>query len=295
MKKIGFIGLGIMGKGMAANLIKAGYDVKLYNRTKSKAEELAAIGGKVVHSPAEAAQDSDIIITMLSTPEIVTEIIMEEDGVIGSLKSGAVVIDCSTVDPDTSQILAQQIEEVGAFFIDAPVTGSKAGAENGELVFMVGAKDEVLATAIEVFDVMGKKTIHAGVNGCGSAVKLCFNLMVSHTAVALAESLVMGTKAGLDPKVILEVMMSGAIASKFIEWKAGCMINRDFSTNFSTKLMHKDTHLIQETGYTLGVPMPVTAAVSELLSMSKAKGFDEDDFCSVIKVLEDFAGVEVQA
>lgn len=293
MEKIGLIGLGIMGRGMAVNLLKAGYPVTVYNRTKSKARELAAEGAVIADTPKAAAEGADVVITMLADPPAVEAITLGPDGVVEGLKEGAVLIDASTVDPATTAKVARAAAGKGASFLDTPVAGSKQAALDGQLVLMVGGAAEVLERCRPILEVVSRKIVYAGDTGSGSQLKLAFNLIVSHMAAALAEGLVMGTKAGLDPNVILETVMAGVTGSKFYEWKGGCIINRDFSTNFSLKLMHKDLNLIMKNAYDLNIPLPVTAAVKELYSEAKAEGDPEEDFCSVVKALERSAGVEV--
>lgn len=292
--RIGFIGLGIMGRGMATNLVKAGYDVTVYNRTRSKAEELADQGAKVASTPAMAASWKDVVFTMLADPVAVKEVVLGRDGVIEGLCQGSVLIDCSTVDPETTAAVRDAAAKKGARFLDAPVAGSKDAAAKGELILMVGGDSDTLDQVRPILDVISKTIIHAGPSGSGTMLKLCFNLVVSHMMAALSEALVLGVKAGLSPQKIIDTIMTGVIGSRFYEWKGGCIINRDFSTNFSLKLMHKDLSLIMSAGYNSDTPLPVTAAVKELYSFARGLGDPEDDFCSVIKALEQAAGVEVK-
>lgn len=293
-QRIGFIGLGIMGRGMAENLLRAGYELTVYNRTRSKAEDLAPLGAKVAATPAEAARGNHVVITMLADPPAIESAVLGPEGVIAGLDSGAVLIDCSTVDPaSTAETLAAATAK-GAKFLDAPVAGSKDAAAKGELILMVGGEEAVLDEVRPILEVVSKRIIYAGKSGLGTSLKLCFNLTVAHMSAAMSQALVLGVKSGLKPETILDTFMAGIIGSKFYEWKGGCVMDRDFTTNFSTKLMHKDLNLAMSAAYTAGVPMPVTAAVEELFAMAKGHGQGEEDFCSVVKVLEDLAGVEVR-
>lgn len=294
MHRVGFIGLGIMGEGMAANLIKAGHDVTLYNRTRSKAAELAKLGAKVADTPAEAAQDNDVVITMLADPQAIQETVLGKKGVIEGLKKGAILIDCSTVDPATTKATVEAADARGARFLDSPVAGSKDAAANGELILMVGGRESDLDEVRDVLEVISKRIIYAGPSGSGTSLKLCFNLVVSHMAAALSETLVLGVSAGLKPEIIIETIMAGTVSAPFYQWKGGCIMDRDFTTNFSTRLMHKDLNLMMSAGYEQNVPLPVTAAVKELFSMAKAHGQADEDFCSIIKVLEDMTDIEVK-
>jgi len=292
--RVGFIGLGIMGGGMAASVLRAGYDLTVYNRTRSKCANLERMGARIADTPAGAAKGAGVVITMLADPPAVREAVLGKNGVIEGLESGAVLVDCSTVDPETTAALRAAAESKGAKSLDAPVTGSRAAAEDGELVLMIGGEEGTIEKARPVLEAMSSKIMHAGPSGSGTMIKLCFNLFVSHMAASLAEALVLGVKSGLKPQMIIDAVMAGRIQSPYYEWKGGGIIDRDFSTNFSTKLMHKDTNLIMSAGYSLGVPLPVTAAVKELLQMAKGEGLSEEDFCSVVKVIEQNAGVEVR-
>lgn len=295
MEKIGFIGLGIMGRGMAINLVKAGYPVTVYNRTKLKVEELVSMGATSAATPKEAAEGADVVIAILADPPAVDKVVLGPEGVIAGLGEGAVLIDASTVDPATTAREAQAAAKKGASFIDSPVAGSKQASLDGELIAMVGGPTDVLERCRPIFDVVCKKVIYAGESGSGTDLKLVFNLFVSHMGAALAEGLVLGTKAGLDPNIIIETLMAGVVGSRFYEWKGGCIINRDFTTHFSTRLMHKDLNLIMKSAYDLNIPLPVTAAVKELYGDAKTSGSSEEDFCSVVKAIERPAGVEVKA
>ncbi len=294
-QSVGFIGLGIMGQGMARNLLKSGFSVTVYNRTRARSEELAADGAAIAETPADAARGKDFVITMLSDPAAVKSVVEGERGLAAGLGAGATLIDCSTVDTETSAMLLQLAKSKGADFLDSPVTGSKLGAEAGELVLLLGGEAAVLEQARGVLEAMSKRIIHAGPSGSGTLLKLCFNLMVSHTAVALSESLVLGAKGGLNPETIVDALMAGALASYFIDWKGKCMITRDFATNFSTKLMLKDTKLIASTAQSLGFDLPTTDAVRDKLQEAADSGLAEEDFCSVVKVYEKAAGVEVRS
>lgn len=293
-QKIGFIGLGIMGRGMAANLLEAGYEVTVYNRTRERSEELGRLGAEVVDTPAKAAEAKGIVITMLADPLAVDEVVLSREGVIDGLRRNAVFIDCSTVDPATTATTQAAAAAKGARFLDSPVAGSKDAAAQGELILMVGGEEEILEEVRPVLEVVSKKIIYAGPSGSGTMLKLCFNLAVSHMAAALGEALVLGVKSGLKPEVIIETFMAGTIGAPFYQWKGGAIMDRDFTTHFSTKLMHKDLNLMSSAGYMFNVPLPVTAAVKELFGMAKAHGEGEEDFCSVIKVLEELTGVEVK-
>lgn len=294
MEKIGFIGLGIMGQGMANRLLDAGYTVVVWNRTCDKAAEIAGKGALVADTPKQAADGADIVITMLADPLAIEDVVMRQGGVIEGLKEGAILVDCSTVDPETSRMLADAAVKRGAGFLDSPVAGSKKAAEDGQLLLMVGGEKSTLDKVKPILECFSRKIVHAGKAGMGSQLKLCFNLMVAHMGAALSEALILGVKGGLDPKIIMETINSGIIASKLYEWKGDCILKRDFSTNFSLKLMHKDLNLMMSSAYGLNVPLPVTAAVKELFGTAKSLCDPEQDFSSVIRALEEIAGIEVK-
>lgn len=293
MKRIGFLGLGIMGRGMAVNLVQAGYPLTVWNRTKDKALQLAELGALIAENPAQAASNQDVIITMLADPKAVENVAYRPDGILAGIRPGSILIDSSTVDPHTSLKLAAAVKAKEAHFLDAPVAGSKKAAEEGQLIMMVGGSPDTLASVRPILETMSKQIIHAGPVGMGTYLKLCFNLIVSHMAAALSEGLLLGAKAGLDPSLILETIGAGIIASKFYDWKGQCILNRDFSTNFSLRLMHKDLNLIMSAAYELDVPLPVTAVVKELFGTAKSCANPDDDFSSVIRALESVANFEV--
>ena len=294
MESIGFLGLGIMGRGMAMNLAQAGYPLMVWNRTYSKAEEFTAIGTEVADTPKQAAEGKDIVILMLADPASIEAVAYGPDGVVEGLKDGSILIDCSTVDPQTSLKLAQAAAEKGARFLDAPVAGSKKAAEDGELLLMVGGDEDTLAEARAILEKLSKKIIYAGGTTMGTYLKLCFNTIVGGSAAILSESLLLGARSGLDPAIILEAISSSVLSSRFHEWKGSCILDRDFSTNFSLKLMHKDLNLIMSAAYGLDTPLPVTASVKELFQAAKSCCSPEEDFCSVVKALEELTHFEVK-
>ncbi len=293
MGKIAYIGLGVMGQGMAKRLLSAGYDVTVYNRSRDKAEAMMEFGAKVGDTPKSAVLEADIVISCLADPPAVKAVMYGEEGAIAGMKAGAILIDMSTIDPSTSIEIAEELKKRGKHMLDAPVGGSRVHAAEGQLTAMVGGEESVLERCRPVLDTLCKAVIYTGPNGSGAYTKLCFNLIVSHMTAAIAEALILGEKAGVKGQVILDTIMNAAIASKYYEWKGGCMMDRDFTTNFSTKLMLKDLNLIMSAAYGLDLSLPVTASVKELFAAAKATGHAEEDFCSVVKVLESIAGIEL--
>jgi len=294
VERVAVIGLGIMGRGMAINIAGAGYPLTVWNRTRSKTDEFAKMGARVADTPKDAAAGADIVITMLSDPPAVELVAFGRDGVIEGLGEGAVLIDCSTVDPSTSLKLASAAKGKGADFLDSPVGGSRDAAEAGTLVLMVGGDKAVLDKVKPLLMRVGNKIVHAGDTGKGAALKLCFNLVIAHSAAALAETLMLGTRAGLDPGLVLDAVNSSIAGSRLYEWKGGCILDRDFSTNFALKLIHKDLNLMMSAAYATNTPLPVTAAVKELFGQAKSFADPESDYCSVIQALETLTGTVVK-
>ncbi len=292
-RTIGFIGTGIMGAGMARSLIRRGHRVRLYNRTRHKAEKVAEAGGEVASCPAEAADNADVIITMLADPTAVFETMQGEHGALRSIRPGNVLIDCSTISPPSTLRLHQMVREQGAEMLDAPVFGSKNEAEQGQLGFLVGGEEAVIASVQSVFDCMGR-TRHVGGNGMGSSAKLVLNLIMAGTLQVFHEGMILSSKAGLDPSAMLELILSSRARSGIIEMKAPQVLNRDFSPFFPLELMAKDMRLVQESAAALDLQLPVATALNAIYAECLNAGLAREDFCSAIKVLEQQAHVTVQ-
>lgn len=293
-RNIGFVGTGLMGRGMARNLIRKGHSLKLYNRTRAKAEEVAELGGQVVDSPAEAARGVEVMVTMLANPAAVLAMAEGPQGVLSAIQPGTVLIDSSTISPPTTMRVAHQLQARGAHMLDAPVFGSKHDAEKAEIGFIIGGDRAVLDSVQDVFDCMGR-TFYVGANGMGGYAKLVVNLIIAGTLQVMNEGLVMATKAGLDPQVLLQVIQSSRARSGIIDMKAPQVLKRDFSPFFPLRLMDKDMGLVMETAQALKVPMPCCALVREIYTACMAEGLAEEDYCASIKLLERISRVEVGA
>jgi 3-hydroxyisobutyrate dehydrogenase-like beta-hydroxyacid dehydrogenase len=293
MRQIGFIGLGTMGGPMAENLLRKGYEVTVYNRSRAKAEALVSLGAKVADTPAQVAKTASILFTMLGDDTSVESIYYDADGLLSGAQAGAMMIDCSTVSPALSRRLAQDLAQEQVSFLDAPVTGSKPAAINGTLLFMVGGEAETLSAAQDVFLAMGREIVHMGPSGMGSQTKLAHNAMVGIHAAALAEGLSLALKAGLDPAKFLSVVQSGGAASKQVELKRDKLLQRDFSNQFSLKLMLKDLRLASEMAAHHQVPTPMLAETQTLFQMGQTQGLGELDLCSIIQLYEQWTGVKV--
>jgi 3-hydroxyisobutyrate dehydrogenase len=293
-QSIGFIGLGIMGQPMALNLVKAGFPVTVFNRTRRKAEPLEQAGARVASSPAEVARDADVIISIVSDTAAMEEVVCGKDGILEAIRSGAVLIDSSTISPTVSRRLACQLAAKGASMLDAPVTGSKHGAEKGELTFMIGGEREVMERVLPVLKVLGKRHIYCGEHGLGLAAKLAMNCILATTVEIFSEGFVLATKAGVPPETLLEIMQSSLARAAIVDFKAPFVFKGDFTPYFPLKLMHKDLELAMEAAYAQNVPMPATAAVKEVYAGAKAQGQGDRDYAAVITFLEELAGIQVR-
>jgi len=283
-----------MGSGMARNLIRKGFDVSIYNRTRSKAEEVALSGGTVVESPAEVVHQADVVITMLSDPDALHSVVTGESGILETIQPGTVLIDSSTVSPPASLHIWKMLLEKEADMLDAPVFGSKKEAENGDLGFLVGGEAEVLARVQDVFDCMGRVN-HVGANGMGASAKLVVNLIMAGTLQVFQEAMVLGTRAGLDPDALLEIILSTRARSGIIEMKAPQILTRNFTPFFPLSLMAKDLRLVQESAAALGMSLPVAQALNAVYAGCLQDGLGQEDFAATIKPLEAQAHVEVKS
>jgi 2-hydroxy-3-oxopropionate reductase len=292
-EKIGFIGLGIMGGPMARNLIDAGYEVVLYNRTKEKAEEIASGGATVADSPRDVAESSDVILSMLSDSPQVEEVVAGEDGVLEGIKEGALLVDMSTISPVVTRELEEKIKERGASMLDAPVSGGDVGAQQGTLSIMVGGGEEDFERARPLFEVLGDTMTHVGPIGAGQTAKAANQIVVALTIEAISEALVLGSKAGVAPDKILEALSGGLAGSNVMEAKKEKFLSHDFDPGFKVELHHKDLGIALAAGREYGVSLPVTAIVDQMLEALKAKGRGDRDHSAILTFVEDQAHHEV--
>jgi 3-hydroxyisobutyrate dehydrogenase-like beta-hydroxyacid dehydrogenase len=294
MAKLGFLGLGIMGAPMARNLLQAGHQVALWSNTAAKAKQLAADHkGLFCETPKAVAENADVIFLCVGDTAMSEKVILGENGLSSGAKSGTVIADASTVNPSDSRRIAAELSKSGISFLDAPCTGSKPGAEGGNLTFMVGGEQSVFDKVRPSFEPMGKKIYYCGGNGMGLHAKLTQNLILCNILQAFNEGLVLSTKAGVPPELMLDILANSAAKSGLIEYKAPFVLRRDFSTNFSTKWMHKDIGLMLESAAELNVPVPLTALTRQLFQAAISVGLGESDMCSTIQILENFAQIKV--
>ncbi|MBV8847289.1 MAG: NAD(P)-dependent oxidoreductase [Bryobacterales bacterium] len=295
MAKLGFLGLGIMGYPMAQHLLTAGHEVALWSNTGTKAKQLATDGkGTACVSPKEVAERSDYVFYCVGDSEMSREVAIGKGGLIEGAGQGTVIADCSTIAPAVSQEIGKAFAAKGAHFLDAPCTGSKPGAEKATLTFMVGGEKAAFERAKPHFEIMGKLFYYCGGPGRGLQAKLTQNLILGNLWEAFAEGMVLAVKGGVDPQLMLDILENSAAKSGLISFKAPFVLARNFETNFSTKWLHKDIGLAIESADQMDVPLPLTALTQQMLRAAIAKGWGDQDFCSSIQVLEDWAGVEVK-
>jgi 2-hydroxy-3-oxopropionate reductase len=295
MASIGFIGLGIMGKPMSKHLIKAGHSLLVYDIYKPSVVDVVAAGAAEGASVADVAQRTDIVITMLPDSPDVQKVLGGPDGVIANAKNGALIIDMSTISPVVSRQLEQEAVARGLKILDAPVSGGEKGAIEATLSIMVGGEADVFQQALPFFQIMGRTIVHVGSYGAGQVVKACNQVMVAMQMQAMAEALVLGTKAGVDPAKIIEVLTAGYAQCRVMQVRGPEILKRNFKPGFKVKLHYKDLNIALATGAEYGVPLPGTALVHEMFGAMKAAGKGEDDHSGVITVLEQLAGIEVKS
>jgi 3-hydroxyisobutyrate dehydrogenase-like beta-hydroxyacid dehydrogenase len=281
--KIGLIGLGLMGRPMGLNLLKAGHALTVWNRTPARAEALVAAGASLAASPRAAAESCDVLITIVSDPPALEEVLWGKDGALDGLRRGAIYIDSSTVSPALARKISAACAERGARFLDAPVTGGTWGAEKGELVFMVGGEAATLAAAEPVLSVLGKKWFHLGPNGAGQTIKLAMNLILALQVDALAEALALVGGAGIAGEKLVEVLQSSMARAAVLDVKAPLLLKGEYPPSFPLRLMHKDLGLALDLANQLGVPMPATAAAREIYSSVKGAAKEDLDYAAVMK------------
>lgn len=299
MAQLGFLGLGIMGYPMAGHLLKAGHEVALWTNQSRKAQELAKTGnGTACATPREVAERSDYIFYCVGDTRMAKGITLgtkgAENGLIHGVRPGAVISDCSTISPVVSVEIGTVFQEKRAHFLDAPVTGSVPGAVNAALTFMIGGEKEAYDRAKPYMEIMGKLFYYCGKSGQGLLAKLTQNLVGASIMQAFAEGMVLAVKNGIPPELMFEILDNSAAKSGLAAFKTPYILKRDFSPKFSTKWMHKDVGLALESAQALDLPLPLTAITHQMLRAAIAKGWGDEDFVSIIRVLEDWAGVVVQ-
>jgi 2-hydroxy-3-oxopropionate reductase len=283
---IGFIGLGIMGRPMAANLVRAGYSVVGYSRRADPAEELVRQGGRSAASIAAVTAESDVLITMLPDSPDVEEVVLGEQGVLAHARPGLLLIDMSTIRPQSAMVIAEAARAVGVRTLDAPVSGGEAGAINATLAVMVGGAAEDFAVALPVLEAMGKTVAHVGGSGAGQLVKAANQLLVGGIIELVSEALLLLEASDLDIQAAVAVLGGGLAGSRVLELKATGMLDRQFTPGFRIDLHHKDLGIVLATAREAGIALPVTGLVSQLFIAARAQGLGSLDHTGLLKVLE---------
>ncbi len=292
--KIGFIGLGIMGKPMAGHLIDAGYDLVVHNRNRDAVDELVGKGAIEAHSGKGVAEQSDIVITMLPDSPDVESVALGEGGIIEGAHDGLIFVDMSTIAPSVTTQVGEVLAKKGVQSLDAPVSGGDIGAQNATLSIMVGGEEDTFNTVKPLFDVMGQSAIFCGPLGAGQTVKACNQILVAVTIAGVSEALTMGAKAGVDPIKIVQVLSGGLARCGVLENRGERMVNGDFDPGFRIRLHYKDLNIIQKTSNDFGVPLPVTSEVFELFKTAMVKGRGELDHSGLLTVIEDMSNIQAR-
>lgn len=292
--KIGFIGLGIMGKPMARNLLQAGYSLIVHNRSREPVRALVAAGAEEAFSPKEVARRSHVIITVLPDSPDVELVALGPDGLIEGVEEGDIYADMSTIAPSVAVTVAEAMAEKGVRCLDAPVSGGDVGAVNATLSIMVGGDEQTFDEVVPVFEALGKTITLCGPHGAGQTVKACNQIQVALNIVGMAEALVLGAKAGVDPAIIHQVLSGGYAQSRVADVRGPRVIRGDFQPGFKSRFHFKDLNIIMQTGNDYGVPLLVTGLVHELFAAMQAAGGGDLDHSGVITVLEDLAGVQAR-
>ena len=281
---------------MARNLLRAGHEVALWSHTTDKARKLASEEkGTFCDTPRQVAENADCVFLCVGDTEMAKAVMLGPDGLIEGVRPGTVVADASTISPSESRKIGAAFQAKGAVFLDIPCTGSTPGAEGGTLTFMIGGDQEVFNKVKPYLEPMGKRLYYCGGPGMGLQAKLSQNLILSNILMAFNEGMVLATKGGVEPKLMLDILENSAAKSGLISYKAPFVFRRDFQANFSVKWMDKDIGLILESGKELGVPLLLTALTRQLFQTAIAAGHADEDICSTIKVLEELVGVSVQS
>jgi 3-hydroxyisobutyrate dehydrogenase len=292
-ESIGFIGLGIMGRGMAANLLKAGFSVRVWNRTADRMTPLIEAGAVAGSSPADIAAHSDIIITCVSDTPDVEAVILGQEGIIHGVREGSLVIDMSTISPQTTRDIAERLAEKGVHMLDAPISGGSEGAAKGTLSIMVGGEAAQFERARPAFEAMGKTITHVGRSGAGQTVKLVNQILVVVTMQAVSEGLLFAQAGGLDLEKTLAAVTGGAAGSWMLSNRGPQVVQRDWRPGFTMDLQQKDLRLVLEAADQMGIPLPGTSLVFQLYRALQRKGLGSEGNHALVKALEDLAGIEI--
>jgi 2-hydroxy-3-oxopropionate reductase len=290
LERVGFVGLGIMGTAMARNLMRAGHELIVHNRTRTKAEQLAKDGAKISDAPREVAEKSDIIITMVPGPPEVEEVVAGEDGMLEGAREGCLIVDMSTSSPVLARRLFRAAKDRGVGMLDAPVSGGDIGAAEATLSIMVGGDEDDFWRARPLFEAMGETVVHVGGPGAGQVVKACNQIVVALVIEAVSEALVLGSKAGVEPEKVIEVLSGGLAANKILGVKAEKLISHDFAPGGKVEYHRKDLGIALAAGREDGAALPATALVDQMFGALVAKGRGGWDHSALITLIEEGSG-----
>ncbi|MCI4667215.1 MAG: NAD(P)-dependent oxidoreductase [Bacteroidia bacterium] len=286
MSKVTFIGLGIMGSRMAKNLLKGGIELTVYNRSTEAALELEGLGAKRAESVAEAVKGADVVISMLSNPEVVEALMLSKTGGLSNMKPSSIWMDCSTVNPSFVTKCLQAAKSAGVKYLDGPVAGTKPHAENAELVFFVGGEKQELKKVQHLLDLMGKKTMYIGEHSMGASFKMLVNALLAQSMLVFSETVLLGQKMGLDRDFLLNTLPNLVVSAPFTKAKAEMIRSNDYEVQFPLELMHKDLHLATLTAYEQGQPLYLANLAKEVFAKAKDKGLGRQDFAAIHAYLE---------
>ena len=295
MKKIGFIGLGLMGKPMAKNLIKAGFSLTVNSRSRAPVDELVTLGARAAATPREVALASDVVITIVPDSTDVEKVALGENGLVAAKRNGLIHIDMSTISPIVTQRIAEIEKQNGMTMLDAPVSGGTVGAEGGTLSIMVGGDEAAFNSCAEIFAAMGRKITYMGASGAGQTTKACNQIMTGGIYAVMSEALVLAAKSGLDPAKVVEVLVGGAARCWALEVRAPKILKRELNPGFKASMQLKDLRIVGETAHAVGVSTPMTALAREMYEAMVIAGDGDLDNSAVVTVWERMAGVEVKS
>jgi 3-hydroxyisobutyrate dehydrogenase-like beta-hydroxyacid dehydrogenase len=288
--RVAFLGLGIMGRSMAANLVRAGHEVTVWNRTPGAEVQ----GARSASSPAEAARGAEVVWMCVSDTKAVESLLFGPQGVEESLAEGMIIVDSSTISPSATRQFAERVRARGVQYVDAPVTGSKVGAENGTLIFIVGGDEAVIENLKPLLAAMGKSFFRMGDTSKGQAAKLVMNLQIALIYEGFAEALTLAAKLGVSAETLLPLIQASMVRSGVVDYKAPFVLKHDFSPNFPLRLMHKDIRLTLEAAKEVRVKLPALETVEEIYEVASEDGFGDLDYAATLALLEKWAGVEVK-
>ena len=289
--KLGFIGLGAMGRPMALHLLAAGHELSVYARRAEAAQPLVAAGAKASATPAAVAAASEVVFTIVTTGADVEEVALGEDGILHGAKPGTVLVDMGTIPPGTARRIAAKLAERGIEAIDAPVSGGEVGARNATLAIMAGGKAEVLARVRPLLELLGKTIVHIGPNGAGQVAKACNQMIMVSCIEAVAEAMLLAERSGVDPARVKQALSGGSAASRVLEVFGAKMAARDFQAGVEARLHHKDFGILMNEAHALGVPLPIAAQVWQQLNALMAQGWGREDTSSLLRVLKGESGL----